>query len=541
MILDMKTPIVKKISVGLAISAAAHAAEVKFVGVQQNPHLGRFGGSGFYLLAPGGDVGSEPADEGKLTAHGTLARRPDFLAADPQAMAGLNWVNYPGYAEVAPPGGGDKLRIGGISATMNGKGEVEGVATLSAIMLSFQLSADVEFRLGVMVDAFNERGAYAPDFVGVREDATNKTVYCRDVIVRDGNPDLLLFDIDGKAGATYTVELHRAALARGTPVTGLSALTFDRASRSALPAVASDSAAVGEFQRAGEYFKDYYVFKEGDTFHLFYNFGHAGPVQDWRGAGNENAFGHATSKDLRHWKHHPSILPAVPGTWEGMAVSAPSVVKHDGVYYMVYTGFDDRWVGMQTIGLATGTDLFHWRRHPGNPVYRAPKAWAKTNPKGWENCRDAHILRYEDEFLMYTMVETKQGEGAIALASSEDAVNWKDLGPALITFEQPESPRVFEHDGTYYMFASSGYGRVLFKSKDPKSTAWEQVPFNWPANSPEAKKHHYLGIWSGWEVVEYEGKTVFSAFYWKPHGGLIRFWEVKWNGDVPTVIYEKQP
>ena len=55
------------------------------------------------------------------------------------------------------------------------------------------------------------------------------------------------------------------------------------------------------------------------------------------------------------------------------------------------------------------------------------------------------------QFLMFSsMVTTADGKGAIALASSDDAIRWKDLGPALIPiFTTPESPRVFEHDGTY--------------------------------------------------------------------------------------------
>jgi hypothetical protein len=38
-----------------------------------------------------------------------------------------------------------------------------------------------------------------------------------------------------------------------------------------------------------------YVFREGDTFHLFYNVGAAGEKQDWQQPDNEKAFGHATS------------------------------------------------------------------------------------------------------------------------------------------------------------------------------------------------------------------------------------------------------
>jgi sucrose-6-phosphate hydrolase SacC (GH32 family) len=272
--------------------------------------------------------------------------------------------------------------------------------------------------------------------------------------------------------------------------------------------------------------KDYYVFLEGDTFHLFYNVGKAAKDQQWFEPGNEKAFGHATSKDLKTWQHHPRILDAVPQSWEGMVVSAPSIIQHDGLYYMFYTGFDDRVPGKQTVGLATSKDLYEWKRHPGNPVYEAPE-WAERRPDGWIDCRDSHIIRYGDEFLLFTMVTTKEGKGAIALASSKNLSEWKDLGPAVVTFKEPESPRLFEHGGSFYMFISSAHGKQLLRTTDPKKGPWDEIPFRWPTP----------GLWSGWEVVEQGERTIFSAFEWKSFGNFIRFWEVKWKDGVPTVVY----
>jgi hypothetical protein len=77
------------------------------------------------------------------------------------------------------------------------------------------------------------------------------------------------------------------------------------------------------------------------------------------------------------------------------------------------------------------------------------------------------------------------------------------------------------------MFATSGHGRILVKSKDPKSGKWEEVPFRWLAP----------GLWSGWEVVEDGGRTIFSAFEWKANGNFVRFWEVDWDGETPIVKY----
>jgi sucrose-6-phosphate hydrolase SacC (GH32 family) len=283
---------------------------------------------------------------------------------------------------------------------------------------------------------------------------------------------------------------------------------------------------IGEFSREGEYIKDYFVFREGDTFHLFYNVGDASPTQDWQESNNEKAFGHATSTDLNNWQHHPRILRVIPDSWEGQVVSAPSILKYKDVYYMIYTGFDDRVFGKQTIGLATSKDLYNWERYENNPIQEAPE-WVRRNPNGWIDFRDAHIIRYKKEFLMFTMATNTKGEGAIALSVSNDLIHWKDMGPALITFDQPESPRVFKHKETYYMFASSSLGKVLYKTKDPKSNDWTEVSFNWPTG----------GVWSGWEVTELNGQSVFSAFLWKPNGNFIRFWEINWQGETPVVRY----
>jgi hypothetical protein len=57
---------------------------------------------------------------------------------------------------------------------------------------------------------------------------------------------------------------------------------------------------------------------------------------------------------------------------------------------MVYSGFDDRVHGKQSIGPATSKDLFKWKQYPGNPVYTKPD-WATAYPNGWVDCRDAYI------------------------------------------------------------------------------------------------------------------------------------------------------
>lgn len=201
------------------------AAEKKTFAVTNNI----YGSSGYYRLAPGKDVPSKPVTDGDITGFDTALLKPDFLAAHPTPIAGT-WVNYGGYALVTKPqptGAGDVWRIGGISApviaTANGAGE----ETKYAAYFTFKLAADARFRLGIMVDAFKgggDDGTYAPDYISVYDDASKQVVYNSAALTRDSVADLVLFDIDGKAGNTYIVALHRK-----TPgLTGFSLITFDK-------------------------------------------------------------------------------------------------------------------------------------------------------------------------------------------------------------------------------------------------------------------------------------------------------------------------
>jgi len=417
-------------------------------------------------------------------------------------------VQFGNFAMIQSAGGSSGMWLSGALSRMN--------AAVPVDLVTIKLGPAVPkiWRVGVLIDNLDNPG-YTPAQLALVVDGRES-----DPVMTTGGagsansaPDWYFWDV---AGAKDNSEVT-LRVSPGNGVAAIGGLVF---------LAGEEPRHIGEFSRDGEYLKDYYVFKEGDTYHLFYNVGTAAEVQNWEQPGNEKAFGHATSKDLKTWEHHPRILEVVPGTWEGEVVSAPSIIKRDGTFYMFYTGFDDRVKGKQSIGLATSQDLFNWERHPGNPVYEAPP-WAARNESGWLDCRDAHVIKSGDEFLMFTMVTTAEGKGAIAVASSSDLIAWKDLGPAVVTFTTPESPRVFEHDGFYYMFASSAHGKELFKTANPKTGPWESLSFRWP--SP--------GLWSGWEVVEDGGRTIFSAFEWKMFGNHIRFWDVRWEDGIPSVVY----
>lgn len=273
--------------------------------------------------------------------------------------------------------------------------------------------------------------------------------------------------------------------------------------------------------------KDFFVFKHGEIFHMFYNVGASGPKQHWGDPGNEESFGHATSRDLRQWEHHPRILQCTPGTWSGKVVSAPSILPVGNRFAMIYTGFDDRVHGLQSVGLAWSDDLWTWEPHPGNPVYTGP-AWTAWTPTQWSDCRDAHVIRAGDNFYMYTMVrEAVTKLGAVSVARSRDLIAWEDLGAAAKVKGSPESPTVFEWDGKYFMVTGAD-APGLFMSDHPGATGWKPVPFNYPSAG---------GLWTGVEVFRDGDRFVVAAFYWKLGGNHIEFWQIDWNDGLPVVRY----
>jgi len=287
-----------------------------------------------------------------------------------------------------------------------------------------------------------------------------------------------------------------------------------------------------EFEHKGFYVKDYFVYRNPDdkVYHLYYNIGNAGPKQMWNQPFNEKQFGHATSKDLKNWVIHDTLLPVVPGTWESDVVSAPYVVRHDDTFYMAYTGFGRR--ANQRMGIATSDDLFNWTRVPENPVAVGP-SWTAWREKGWADFRDPALLEWKGQWIAFNTIKDPQGVGGLAISTSKDLINWEHLPrerSILTNWREPESPVAFKRKDKVYLIASSSHGRQMWMTDDPLSGNWETVPFVFPSK----------GIWSGWEYMESpEGKEMLSVFLWKKNGNFIRFWELDWDGDTPRLVKTK--
>jgi beta-fructofuranosidase len=148
-------------------------------------------------------------------------------------------------------------------------------------------------------------------------------------------------------------------------------------------------------------------------YHLFYQYNPFEPA--W---GNIH-WGHASSRDMLHWKHLPIALwPEKNGPDAGGCFSG-CTVDNDGTPTLIYTG-----VYPETQCLATSqeADLLHWQRR-STPVVPQP-------PEGMqlEGFRDPCVWREATEWRMVLGSGLTDVGGAVLLYRSKNLLDWQYVG-----------------------------------------------------------------------------------------------------------------
>ena len=97
----------------------------------------------------------------------------------------------------------------------------------------------------------------------------------------------------------------------------------------------------------------------------------AGDWKMWFDARNASdewlGIGYATSADGLSWTKVGEVLSVgAPGAWDDAFVHHPCVHKHNGTYYMYYSGSDTG--SLLDVGLATSPDGTTWTKSLANPV-----------------------------------------------------------------------------------------------------------------------------------------------------------------------------
>jgi predicted GH43/DUF377 family glycosyl hydrolase len=155
-----------------------------------------------------------------------------------------------------------------------------------------------------------------------------------------------------------------------------------------------------------------HVFKEGDTYKMYYNGFSGHPFQtSWK-------IGYATSPDGINWTKHPTPVIQESGLYYRPGMNA--VIKKDNLYYGFF-GYSNSTFTKYQIGLATSPDGINWTMNNSNPVL-SPNL-------GWESNGVTYPSVYYDgtKFRLFYM---NKGETAFGYAESLNGIDFfKDYQP----------------------------------------------------------------------------------------------------------------
>lgn len=168
------------------------------------------------------------------------------------------------------------------------------------------------------------------------------------------------------------------------------------------------------------------------------------------------------------YKYGKLILAASrqPDTFDIKSVDDPFVFFQDGIFHMLYIGFDG--TGYQT-GLAKSTDLVNWqrvacvaRRDPASKYTRfniALSCIVRENGLTSQGRLKKVHGRYLGAWNAYPNAGYESGAAVIGLAWSDDLLHWELTNPILFPADGAPwehgglyRPNLIEHDGVFYLY-----------------------------------------------------------------------------------------
>lgn len=286
---------------------------------------------------------------------------------------------------------------------------------------------------------------------------------------------------------------------------------------------------------------DFWLTEDGSDHHLFF-------LQAPRAIGDPElrhwnvSVGHAVSTDLRQWDLLPDALaPAPADAWDDYTTWTGSVLRHDGRWWMFYTGTSRREGGkIQRVGLATSEDLVAWQRYGSGPLIEADPTWyERLDLRAWyeQAWRDPWVFQDPDTGVFHAVLtaRAKDGDpatrGVIGHATSDDLLTWQVRPP--IT-----QHGVFGHLEVPQVELVGGVWRLLFCT--PAAPDWVRIlaPALGLEGTHSLSAAHPLGPyeWSTHQVVDadaagsrYAGRLVRHGTGWQfltwrnrgPDGGFV--------------------
>lgn len=222
---------------------------------------------------------------------------------------------------------------------------------------------------------------------------------------------------------------------------------------------------------------DISVLKDGDTYRMWFS---------WR---PKASIALVESDDGFHWSAPVIVLaPDKASGWED-DMNRPTVIKHDGLYRMWYTGQANN---HSAIGYVTSPDGVVWKRMSDRPVITATQPWEKVAVM----CPDVIWDQKAGLYKMWYSGGEQYEPDAIGYATSPDGLTWTRCTDNPIFKADPNiawerdkvtACQVVPDDGWYLMFYI-GFRDVdhaqigVARSKDG-ITNWQRLAAN-PIISP---------------------------------------------------------
>lgn len=147
--------------------------------------------------------------------------------------------------------------------------------------------------------------------------------------------------------------------------------------------------------------------------------------------------GHAVSQDLVNWTPlSPPFYAGSPGSYDDLANWTGSILQHDGLWHMFYTGISSREQGaVQRVLHATSPDLLGWEKT--DDLVETDARWYESagQTDGDIAWRDPWVF-YDEESDSFHMLTTARantgpsdGRGVIGHAVSTDLSRWSVQAP----------------------------------------------------------------------------------------------------------------
>ena len=237
--------------------------------------------------------------------------------------------------------------------------------------------------------------------------------------------------------------------------------------------------------------------------------------------------GHSVSRDLIGWTSLPDALgPGADGDFDDLAIWTGSIVRHEGVWHLFYTGVEKRTrTRTQRIGHATSLDLMTWDRAAATPVSVADDRWYSTAaapPAFDEPWRDPWVWRSEADGLWHMLVTAREPEGhdathgSVGHCVSPDLFAWEVAAPLSSEsgFRQVEVMQVLEVDGRHVLVFCAAASDVIAEGV-PAVTGTYTAPADGelgPFHFDRAEPIHAPGIYAGRILRNPDGVPVLLGF-----------------------------